>query len=194
MTEPARLLFFAGSARRGSFNKQLARLAASIAKLKGHEATFVDLADYQMPIYDGDLEAAHGPPRAAREFKALLEKHDGVMVACPEYNAGISPLLKNTLDWVSRLRAEDGSGSVFRKQVFLLASAAPGGMGGLRGLSMVRQVLELGLGALVLPDQVAVSRAATAFAEDGSLTNAEAQERLTLAIGKLAHMAKVLHR
>lgn len=193
MAETAKLLFFAGSARRGSFNKKLAQLGAIVAKSEGHRATFADLVDYEMPIYNGDLEAEHGPPESARRFQALLEEHSGVMIACPEYNAGITPLLKNTLDWVSRVREDDGSVRVFKNRVFLLASASPSGMGGLRGLTTVRQVLELGLGALVLPDQFAVPRAAAAFDEDGNLKDAEAQERLRQAICKLASTAGALH-
>src|SRR5690606_23803713 len=140
----------------------------------GHRATFVDLADYEMPIYNADYENERGVPENARRLKALLEQHSGVMIACPEYNASITPLLKNTLDWISHVREEDGSVRVFKNRVFMLGSASSGGMGGLRGLTTVRQVLELGLGALVLPDQVAVPRAPTAFAEDGSLKDADA--------------------
>lgn len=193
MTKSARLLFFAGSARRDSYNKKLARLGAEIAQSDGANATFIDLADYEMPIYNGDLEAEQGPPDNARKLKALLERHSGVMIACPEYNATITTLLKNTLDWISRVRDDDGMASVFKGRVFMLASASPGGLGGLRGLTTARHVLELGLGALVLPDQFAVPRAATAFADDGSLKDAEAQERFRGAIGKLAHTATALH-
>lgn len=194
MAEPARLLFLAGSSRRGSFNMKLAQLGAIVAKAEGHRATFVDLADYDMPIYNGDHEIENGVPENARRFKMLLEQHSGVMIACPEYNAGITPLLKNTLDWVSHVREDDGSVRVFKNRVFLLAAASSSGMGGLRGLTTVRQVLEIGLGALVLPDQFAVPRAPTAFADDdGSLKDADAQERLRVAIDKLAHTAAVLH-
>ncbi len=184
---------FAGSARRDSYNKKLARLGAELARADGADATFIDLADYEMPIYNGDLEAKQGPPDNARKLKALMEHHNGIMIACPEYNGTITALLKNTLDWVSRVRDEDGVARAFKGRAFLLASASPGGMGGLRGLTTARHVLELGLGALVLPDQFAVPRAATAFADDGSLKDAEAQERLRSAIGKLAHTATALY-
>lgn len=97
MTKAASLLFFAGSARRESYNKKLAQLGAEISRADGADATYIDLSDYEMPLYNGDLEAEQGPPGNARKLKALMERHSGVMIACPEYNATITPLLKNTL-------------------------------------------------------------------------------------------------
>ena len=194
MTANPRLLFFAGSARTGSFNKQVAELGARIAEANGIPSTFADLGDYPMPLYDGDIERVDGAPENARKLKALFTEHTGILISCPEYNASISPLLKNTLDWVSRVRDEDEApNEVYRTRVFALASASPGGMGGLRGLYAVRHVLELGLGALVLPDQVAVPRAADAFDDNGHLKDAAAQERFKVLIEKLARAAKVLH-
>jgi NAD(P)H-dependent FMN reductase len=194
MTPPARLLFFAGSARAGSHNKKLARLGAMIAEANGIPATFADLDDYPMPIYHGDLEAAEGQPENAKKLKAVMEAHSGVFIACPEYNASITPLLKNTLDWVSHVRPEgEAPLQVFRTRVFALGSASPGGMGGLRSLITVRTVLELGLGALVLPEQFAVPRAHEGFGEDGHLQNKDAQENFKALIQKLARAAHVLH-
>ena len=194
MTTTAKLLFFAGSARTGSHNKKLAQLGAMIAEANGIPATFLDLGDYPMPIYNGDSEASESPPENATKLKTVLEGHNGVFIASPEYNASISPLLKNTLDWLSRVRAEgEAPLEVFKTRVFAVGSASPGGMGGLRSLITLRHVLELGLGALVLPDQFAVPRARDAFGEDGHLTNKEAQERYKLLIQKLARAAHVLH-
>jgi NAD(P)H-dependent FMN reductase len=194
MTTPVRLLFFAGSARAGSHNKKLASLGAMIAEANGIPAMYLDLADYPMPIYNGDLEAAEGQPDNAKKLKAVMEAHSGVFIACPEYNASISPLLKNTLDWVSHVRPEgEAPLQVYKTRVFALGSASPGGMGGLRSLITVRQVLELGLGALVLPDQFAVPRAHEAFGEDGHLKNKDAQENFKALIQKLARAAHVLH-
>lgn len=194
MTSSTRLLFFAGSARSGSFNKKVARLGAMIAEANGIPSTFADLGDYPMPLYDGDLEQQEGPPENAHKLKALFSLHTGILIASPEYNASISPLLKNTLDWVSRVR-DDGEGmnEVYRTRVFALASATPGGMGGLRGLYTARHVLELGLGALVLPEQFAVPRANAAFEENGHLKDSDAQERYKELIEKLARAARVLH-
>ncbi|MGV1014977.1 MAG: NADPH-dependent FMN reductase, partial [Methyloceanibacter sp.] len=95
-----RLLCFSGSTREGSYNKKLALLARHIAEANGIDAVFVDLKDYPMPLYNGDLEAAEGPPERARAFKALLGEYEGVFIASPEYNSSVTPLLKNTLDWV----------------------------------------------------------------------------------------------
>lgn len=194
MSEPTRLLFFAGSSRTGSHNMKVAELGARIAEANGIASTLADLGDYAMPLYNGDIERTEGPPENARKLKALLSLHTGVLISCPEYNASISPLLKNTLDWISRVREEDEApNEVFRTRVFALASASPGGMGGLRGLYAVRHVLELGLGALVLPEQFAVPRAANAFEENGHLKDVAAQERFKDLIGKLARAARVLH-
>ena len=188
------LLFVAGAARAASFNKRLARLAADIAKANGIPATFADLGDYPMPIYDGDLEASDGPPENARKLKALFAAHPGVFIASPEYNAGISPLLKNSLDWVSRIRDGDEPPlTVYRTRVFMLAAASPGAFGGVRGLMMLRQTLANGLGALVLPDQLLVPRAADAFEDDGKLADPAQQERLKTLVQELARAARVLH-
>jgi NAD(P)H-dependent FMN reductase len=194
MTASARLLFFAGSARAGSHNKKLARLGAKIAEANGIPATFLDLDDYPMPIYHGDLEASDGQPENAKKLKAVMEAHSGIFIASPEYNASITPLLKNSLDWVSHVRSEgEAPLQVYKTRVFALGSASPGGMGGLRSLITVRQVLELGLGALVLPDQFAGPRAHEAFGEDGHLKNKEAQETFKALLQKLARAAHVLH-
>lgn len=189
-----KLLFFAGSAREASYNKRLARLGAQIADANGLAATFADLGDYPLPLYDGDIEALDGVPENARKLEALMKVHSGIFIACPEYNASITPLLKNTLDWVSRVR-NDGEEplAVFKTRVFALGGVSPGGMGGLRGLNTVRAALELGLNALVLPDQFAVPKAAEAFEDNGHLKNRDQQENFKRLIVKLARAAHVLH-
>jgi len=182
-----RLLFFAGSAREGSYNKKLARLAQHIATANGVEGVFVDLREYPMPLYDGDLEAEHGPPAKATEFKALLGEYQGVFIACPEYNSSITPLLKNTLDWVTRVRAEGETGlEVYRTRVFAISGASPGYYGAMRSLLTVRQVLVIGLGATVIPQQLALPRANNAFEEDGSLKDEAQQKMLTGVVEALA--------
>ena len=193
-TTTPRLLFFAGSAREGSHNKRLAQLGERIADANGIAATFADIGDYPMPLYDGDSEERSGPPENARKLEALLRVHTGIFIACPEYNASITPLLKNTLDWISRIRTDDGQKTdVFKTRVFALGSSSPGGMGGLRALNAVRPVLELGLGALVLPDQFAVPRAHEAYDEHGHLKNKDSQAAFKALIQKLARAAHVLH-
>jgi chromate reductase len=188
------LLFIGGSIREASFNKKLARLAAQFAEDDGVSATFVDLADYPMPIYDGDFEAEHGPPDNAHKLKALMQAHLGIFLASPEYNAGVSPLLKNALDWVSRVR-DDGEASleVYKTRVFVLAAASPGGFGGMRGLMMLRQILANGLSALVLPDQFVIPQANKAFDDAGKLVDSGQAEKLRDLVQELARAAKVLH-
>jgi len=154
-----RLLFFAGSTREGSFNKKLARLAQHISTANGIEGVFVDLRDYPMPLYSGDLEAEHGPPQKAAEFKALLGEYQGVFIASPEYNSSITPLLKNTLDWVTRVRGKGETGlEVYKSRVFAISGASGGYYGAMRGLLHLRQILEVGVGATVIPQQLALPR------------------------------------
>jgi chromate reductase, NAD(P)H dehydrogenase (quinone) len=193
MPNTTRLLFLAGSAREGSINKRLARLAHDVAEANGIAATLADLGDYPMPLYDGDIEAKSGPPENAHKLKALMEVHQGIFIVSPEYNASLTPLLKNTLDWVSRIRPKDEPPlAVFRERVFALGAAAPGAMAGLRGLMALRQTLELGLGAVVLPDQFGLARAGEAFGEDGHLKDKAQMELLKLVIQKLARAAFVM--
>jgi NAD(P)H-dependent FMN reductase len=194
MLTSTKLLFIAGSAREGSLNKRLARLGAEIARTNGIPATFADLGDYPMPIYDGDLESRDGVPENALKLRALMAVHPGVFIASPEYNASIAPLLKNALDWVSRItNAEEPPVDVVRTRVFVLASATPGNFGGVRGMPHLRQTLEIGQGAIVLPEQVLVPRADAAFDDHGHLVDKALQEKLKDAIQKLARAAKVLH-
>ena len=194
MDHAVRLLFIAGSAREASFNKRLARLGAEIASANGIAATFADLGDYPMPIYDGDLESRDGPPENARKLKALMQVHAGVFIASPEYNAGITPLLKNALDWVSRIRDDhEVLLQVYKTRVFAISGASPNRFGAMRGLIALRQSLTLGMGALVLPEQVAISNAGEAFDEQGHLKDKAQQELLKTLIQKLARAAKMLH-
>ena len=177
-----RLLFFAGSTRDGSFNKKLAALAHHIAEANGIEAVLAELKDYPMPIYNGDLEAKEGPPERARAFKALLGEYQGVFIASPEYNSSVTPLLKNTLDWVTRVRAKGETGlEVFKTRVFAISGASPGYYGAMRSLLHLRQILEIGTGATVIPQQIALPRAMDAFEADGSLKD-KAQQNLCKAV------------
>ncbi len=127
-----RVLVFAGSARAHSYNKHLARLAATRVEDAGGQATFVDLRDYPIPLYDGDLEQEQGIPEHARRLKELLATHAGLIVVSPEYNGFITPLLKNTLDWLSRPDGEENGLALFRNRVACVLSASPGGFGGMR--------------------------------------------------------------
>jgi NAD(P)H-dependent FMN reductase len=186
-----RILAFAGSARAGSLNRRLVRIAADGARAAGAAVTLLELRDFPLPIYDGDLEARDGLPPHARKLKELFLAHEGLLVAAPEYNSSITPLLKNTIDWVSRSAPGEAPLACFEGKVAALMSASPGSLGGLRGLVVVRSCLS-SIRVLVLPDQVAVPQANDAFADDGALRDAKRQAAVarlgaTLAqvIGKL---------
>ena len=168
----ARILVFAGSARRESLNKKLARVGFEAVKAAGGEATFMDLDDYEMPVYHGDLEAERGMPENARKVRDLFMAHQALLIASPENNQSVTSLLKNTIDWLSR-GIGDGKGAnsglaPFRGKVAGLMGASPGAFGAVRGLPHLRQILS-GLGVTVLPMQVALPHANEAFEADGRL-------------------------
>ncbi len=167
MTAP-RILAFAGSARRDSFNKKLIKIAVAGAEAVGANVTLIDLADFPLPLFNQNLEAEQGPPAKATELKQLFFENDGLLMSCPEYNSSLAPLWKNTIDWVSRQAPGEGSLAAYKGKVATIMSASPGRLGGLRGLVHVRSVLG-NIGVVVLPDQVAVSDAQNAFAPDGTL-------------------------
>ncbi len=176
-----KILAFAGSARKDSFNKKLVKIAAQGARGAGAQVTELDFGDLPLPLFDQDLEAVEGLPAGAIRLKELMREHDGFLIASPEYNSSISPMLKNAIDWASRSSGPaDSPMSAFKGKAAALMSASPGGLGGLRGLVAVRSIL-INIGVLVLPDQVAVRGAHDAFADDGSLKDTdrhEAVERL----------------
>jgi NAD(P)H-dependent FMN reductase len=180
-----RILAFAGSARRDSLNKKLARVAAEFAREAGAEATFVDLDDYPVPLYHGDLEAAQGMPENARRLRELFLAHDALLIASPENNSSVTALLKNTIDWLSR-DLGDGKGAnsglaPWRGKVAGLLAASPGGFGGVRALPHLRQILSA-LGVTVLGTQVVLPRAHEAFDAEGKLR----EERSSQSVRSLA--------
>ena len=179
------VLAFAGSARADSFNKKLVLHAAERVREAGTGVQFIDLRDYPLPLYDGDLEAADGLPENVHRLKEIFAAHRGLLLACPEYNSSITPLLKNTLDWVSRPAEGEGALAAFRGKVAGLLSASPGALGGLRGLVHVRSILG-NIGVLVLPTQVAVSRAHEAFDAEGALRDKQSAKRVDGLASELA--------
>jgi len=188
-----KVLVFAGSIRTGSFNARLAALASKELALAGADVTRISLQDFPLPIYDGDLEAKSGPPENAVKLKELFMQHRGVFIASPEYNASITPLLKNTLDWVSRVRGRDEPPlPAYRNRVFAIGGASDGPYGGLRSLMALRQSLELGCGALVMPDQITVIRASEAFDDMDNLRDERAAALLKRIAARLTDMARDL--
>lgn len=188
-----RIVAFAGSARRDSVNKKLIACGARALQEAGSEVTLIDLADYPMPLYDGDLEAEHGLPEHALRLKAVVCAHDGFLLGCPEYNGSITPLLKNTIDWLSRPAPDEQPMACFRGKTAALMSAAPGAMGGMRGLVHVRAILG-GIGVHLLPAQVALPKAFSAFAEDGSLTDEGVAKRVAALAAGLHELTSALVR
>lgn len=177
-----RILAFAGSARKDSFNKKLVKIAVEGAKTAGAEVTYLDFRDLPLPLYDGDLEESEGLPDNARKLKAMMKAHQGFLIACPEYNSSITPLLKNAIDWASRPDRDESSLVCFKDKVAMLMSASPGALGGLRGLVHVRSILG-NIGVLVLPDQKAIGNAHQAFDEHGKLKD-ESQQESILQLGR----------
>src|SRR5690242_6448710 len=161
-----KILVLSGSIRTGSHNARLAALAAKELTLLDAEVTLISLLDYPLPLYDADLVRRAGPPDSAVKLMRMIQAHQGVFIARPEYSASVTPLLKNAIDWVSRVREKgDPTYAAFKRRVFAIASASIGQHGGLRSLIALRQILELGCGALVIPEQVAVPWADVAFDE-----------------------------
>ena len=169
-----RILAFASSTRRESFNKKLVAIAAQGAREAGAEVTLIDLKDFPLPLFDQDLEAEQGMPENGKKLKKLFIDHDGLLIASPEYNSSFPAVLKNAIDWVSRPAPGEPSLVAFRGKVATLMSASPGALGGLRGLVHVRSLLG-NIGAIVLPDQIAVAKAHEAFQPDGSLVDPKQQ-------------------
>ena len=176
MTKP-KILAFAGSTRTDSFNKKLVKIAVTGAIEGGADVTVIDLRDFAMPLYDGDLEQQQGLPSNAKKLKDLMLSHQGFLISAPEYNSSISGVLKNTIDWVSRPSAGEESLACFKGKVAGIMSASPGGLGGLRGLVHVRAILE-NISVLVIPDQIAVGKAHEVFNADGTLKDKKQEDQV----------------
>ncbi len=190
MSKP-KILAFAGSARQESYNKKLVRIAAQAATGAGGEVTLIDLKDYPLPLFNEDLEAEQGAPENATKLKQFFFEHQGLLISCPEYNSSITPLLKNTIDWVSRRADGESPLQAFKGKLLALMSASPGALGGLRGLVHVRSIFG-NIGTIVLPDQVAVSKANEAFDSDGSLKDVQMQSKVVALGTTLVEMLKKL--
>jgi chromate reductase, NAD(P)H dehydrogenase (quinone) len=187
----SKLLAFGGSLRRESFNHRLVEIAAAGARSAGVEVTVVKLADFALPIYNADDEAASGLPEGAKRFRELCKAHQGFLIASPEYNSGYGAALKNAIDWASRPVAGEPDLVAFRGKVAGLLAASPGAFGGLRGLVQLRMVLG-NIGVVVAPEQFALSKAHEAF--DGPKLKDEKQRNSAEAIGKrVAELATKIH-
>jgi NAD(P)H-dependent FMN reductase len=176
MSDRPKILAFAGSARKESFNKRLVQTAAKMAEQLGAEVTLLDLADHPLPLFDQDLEA-EGTPDNATRLKQLFLSHNGLLISAPEYNSSITPLLKNTIDWVSRPVEGQPSLAAYRGKTAGLLSASPGALGGMRGLVHLRDILG-NIGVLVVPSEAAISQANQAFDETGEIADEKHRSRV----------------
>lgn len=165
---PPNILVFGGSIRIGSFSAKLAALAAKELAVLGAEVDLISLADYPLPIYNADMEKDDGIPDNARKLARLIAHSQGVFIATPEYNHSLPPLLKNAIDWSSRPKLEKEFSH--RGRVFGIGSSSNGMIGGARALLDLRKVLVTAYGAMVIPEQISVSQAGSAFDEDGHLS------------------------
>jgi NAD(P)H-dependent FMN reductase len=189
----AKILVIPGSLRTGSHNARLAALAAKELALLDAEVTRISLEDYELPLFDADV-AGSGPPLAAVKLKQALLAHRGIFITSPEYSASVTPLLKNAIDWVSRVRERgEPTYAAFKNRIFALGSATSGGGGGIRSLMALRQILELGCGALVIPEQVSVPRAEFAFDDNDNLKDEALAETLRATMRRLVELAGMMN-
>ena len=158
-----KILVIPGSLRTGSLNARLAAAAAHQFVQAGAEVTRISLADFPLPLYDGDLQSKSGVPKNAINLKRMIGAHHGVLIVTPEYNASVPPLVKNTIDWVTRVQdAHETRGQVFRGRAFAIAAASESRLGGMRALAALRLILSA-CHASVIPNQLALSFAGQAY-------------------------------
>jgi NAD(P)H-dependent FMN reductase len=179
MTAMPRILAFAASARRESFNRKFLAVAVQAAKEAGGEVTLIDLNDFPLPLYHGDLEDAQGLPADAAKLIGLVLEHHALLIASPEYNSMVTPLLKNTVDWCSRADTNP-----FEGKVAAVLSASPGMLGGIRSLQMAQQLF-LKMGCHVVPGQCMLPHADKAFDASGKLTDPRALKLVQALASKL---------
>ncbi|QDV23962.1 NADPH-dependent FMN reductase [Aureliella helgolandensis] len=181
-----KILAFAGSARKGSYTKQLAKVAADAAQEAGAVVTLIDFADYPLPLFDEDLERA-GTPENATKLKTLFLDHDALLIVTPEYNSSLPPLLKNVIDWVSRQAAGESPLAAYQGKTATIFAASPGALGGLRVLVHLRSILS-NIGVTVLPGQFALA-AAHEELDDGKLKNPKNQQRVAALAAELVRVS-----
>ncbi len=173
-----KVLLFAGSTRQDSVNKKLINEAARLAREQKADVTVIDLRDYGMPFYDGDLEAKDGMPAKAKQLRNLMIQSQTILIASPEYNSSLPAVLKNAIDWASRTEASGSSRDAFKGKKFGIMSASPGPGGGARTLVHLRSIIEA-VGGNVIAKQVTVPNAFTAFDEKGKLIDTKLQAELS---------------
>jgi NAD(P)H-dependent FMN reductase len=187
-----KILVFAGSIRTGAYSGKTADAATKELALQGAEVTRISLADYPLPIMDQDLEVEKGVPENAFKLARLIASHDGLLIASPEYNSSIPPLLKNTIDWVSRIHKDGGRPfKPYAGKIAALCSSSDGNFAGARGLYHLRSVL-MNCGVEIITPQCSVPRAQEAFDEDGQFKDAHLRHRMETVVRTLIERAKMM--
>ena len=180
-----KILVIPGSLRSGSLNAKLAAVAAHALAREGADVTRISLGDFPLPIYDGDLQAKSGVPKHAVNLKRMMSAHHGVLIVTPEYNSSVPALVKNTIDWVSRVQdPHETRGQVFRDRIFAIAAASGGRLGGTRALSALRLILTA-CHATVIPNQLALSFADEAYDDNERLKHSADSEGLQAMVRQL---------
>jgi NAD(P)H-dependent FMN reductase len=183
-----RILAFSGSARRESLNKKLLAVAAAATRAAGGDVTLIDLTDLPMPLYNGDLEDEKGMPENATKLVNLITQHDALLIASPEYNSQMTPLLKNTIDWCTR-----GEANPFKGKVAAVVSASPGNFGGIRSMTLARALL-VHLGCHVVPPQCILPHADQAFDDKGGLKDERHRKAAEMVANELVRLAALLRQ
>ena len=187
-----KILVIPGSLRTGSLNAKLAQVAAHELAQQGADVTRISLADFPLPIYDGDLQGKSGVPKHAVNLKRMIGAHHGVLIVTPEYNSSVPPLVKNTIDWVSRVQdAQEARGEVFRERAFAIAAASESRFGGTRSLAALRLILTA-CHATVIPNQLALSFAGAAYDDMDKLKHPADIEALDALVRQLIDVSQRL--
>jgi NAD(P)H-dependent FMN reductase len=185
-----KILVIPGSLRSGSHNARLAAAAAHEFALAGAEVTRISLADFPLPIYDGDLQTKSGVPKHAINLKRMMSAHHGVLIVTPEYNSSVPALVKNTIDWVTRVQdAHETRGQVFRERAFAIAAASENRLGGTRSLAALRLILSA-CHAVVIPNQLALSFANEAYDDMDRLKHPADIEALKALVRQLIELSQ----
>ena len=185
-----KILVIPGSLRTGSINAKLAAAAAHELALAGAEVTRISLGDFPLPIYDGDLQSKSGVPKNAVNLKRMMSAHHGVLIVTPEYNSSVPALVKNTIDWVTRVQdAHETRGQVFSERPFAIAAASEGRLGGTRSLAALRLILTA-CHATVIPNQLALSFASQAYDDMDRLKHPADVEALAALVRQLVEVSQ----
>ena len=185
-----KILVIPGSLRTGSHNAKLAAAASHELAQAGAEVTRISLGDFPLPIYDGDLQSRFGVPKNAVNLKRMMSAHHGVLIVTPEYNSSVPALVKNTIDWVSRVQdAHEARGQVFRERAFAMAAASESRLGGTRSLAALRLILSA-CQATVIPNQLALSFASEAYDDMDRLKHPADIEQLAALVRQLIEVSQ----